>query len=119
MLKIKTITFLLIGSFSFAQEFSEKTKIISSDACDCISKVNLDLSHEEKLDEIKSCISGAIMASQLAEKLSPMVDKALDTLNKIDDISKIDTLNVVDKQINIVLNDEENYVLRFKNTEKV
>ena len=108
MKQILSIAILFSLNIFYGQDNDDKINKIADDACQCISKIDLKLDHDEKSKEIKTCISDAIMSAQLQEKLLGLVNQTKDTLNKVDDISKIDTLTI-GGDINIVLNDEENY----------
>lgn len=107
MKKYLLIASILICSFSNAQT-SDKIKNISASACDCIYEVDLNESKEVKSEKISECIKTAISTNQLQEKLSALVSKTNDTLSKIEDITKIDSLTIKD-DVTIVINDKENY----------
>jgi tetratricopeptide (TPR) repeat protein len=110
MKKSVLLVLVLISSIVYSQDKKkdERIKEISTDSCDCIANIDLNLDKDEKAQKIKDCITGSIMAFQLQDQLSGLLEKTKDTLNKIDDISKIDTLSI-DSNLNIVLDDTENY----------
>ncbi len=107
---MKKHVFIAIALVSYslvhAQEASEKIKEISKKACECISKIDINEEKKIKSKEIKFCISAASTGYQLKESLSKMVSKTQDTLNKIEDVSKIDSLVIGKEDINVIDSDE-------------
>lgn len=99
---------ILLSTVAFAQEKEESVKVISDEACDCIAKIDINATKGEKSEEIKSCITTANMLYQMKQSLMGEVSKAVDTLNKLEDISKIDTLVIKGNDKNII-NVDENY----------
>ena len=103
-----TIVFVFIYTITFAQEDTKKIESISKEACECIYKIDLNATKEEKSEAISNCITSVTMAYQLKDKLSTLVEKTKDTLNKVEDITKVDSLKI-DDTTKIVINDKENY----------
>jgi len=63
-------------------------KTFSGEACDCIAKIDINSKKGEKSEEIKSCITTANMLYQMKQSLIGEASKAVDILNKLEDISK-------------------------------
>ncbi len=91
---------------STAQEVTEKTKQLSKEACECIDKIDINAEKEQKSKEISECISSAITADQIQSQLEGVLEKTKDTLSKIENFSKIDSLSIEGKDLNIVISDE-------------
>lgn len=102
------IGLILTTTVIMAQEDSKNIESISKEACECIYKIDLNASKAEKSEAISNCITSTTMAYQLKDKLSALVEKTKDTLNKVNDITSIDSLKIEDTT-KIVLNDRENY----------
>lgn len=102
-----TLVLSLLFTVSFAQDNLEDIKAMSQEACECISKIDTTLSDEEKSEEISSCISSADMAFQLQKKLFKTTEKVIDTLDKIEDLTKIDSITINGDKNIIITN--ENY----------
>jgi len=122
-MKLKLLLSLfLLGTYTIqAQDtdaaLQKKVKEISKGACECIAKINTSLSDEKKNEEIKSCITSEIMIDQVNNSLLGQLEKIKDTLEKADDIKKIDSLQIDgDKEIVIITdknyNEIEEYLLR-------
>ena len=109
MKPITVLIALLISSIGFAQDNSEKIVDVAYDACDCIGKIQTNLSTEEKSEQIKSCITSANMAWQLSKSMSEMSEKVSDTLRQLEDISKIDSLIIPSDNLNISLVSDSDY----------
>ena len=104
------ILILIISSNSIlAQDNSEKVVEVAYQACECIDKINTELTYEEKSAEIKSCIESANSAYQLKKSMLELTAKTKDTLNNLTDITKIDSLSASSKDINIVIDDSADY----------
>ncbi|MCK8481828.1 tetratricopeptide repeat protein [Psychroserpens algicola] len=109
MKQISLIIFALISSFSsISQEddISKKIKDISREACTCINEIDFDLSKKEKSEKIKTCITTANMMYQMNQMMTSGLKKVNDTLSKIEDISKIDSISVDTDNQNIIIMDE-------------
>lgn len=87
-----------LANHSIAQEKTIK-KIIIDDACNCIAKINYNLSSNVKNDSIKSCITSSIVADQTRE-YAAKIKKTIDNV-KTDEI--VSALNSGDKNITIVI----------------
>ena len=85
--------------------FSQENDIeeISKDACNCISEIPTNFTEKEKGLEIEDCIKSANTTYQLTSSFNKILNQKKDTINKVD------TLVIGKKDINIVINDEENY----------
>ena len=103
---ILILTFL-ITSIAFAQEeASQQIKDVSAQACNCITKIDLDATKETKSEEISSCITSANLIIQMKESMMGKIEKTIDTLKKVQDISKIDTLIIEEDDKNIIIVDK-------------
>lgn len=104
------ITTIFFSVLAFAQDenVEENIKEISEQACTCISKIDINETKEVKSKEIKSCITTANMMHQFKESLVSDVSKAIDSLSKTANFSKIDSLTV-GKGDNIIVNVAKNY----------
>jgi tetratricopeptide (TPR) repeat protein len=100
------ISLALFSGLAYSQE--EKEDKYYKEACDCISEIDNRFEEEEKFEEVKSCIQSALMAKQIQEKLFNMLEKTKDTLDKVGDIKKVDSL-VVKEDVNIVIDTNEGY----------
>ncbi|MBL7558559.1 tetratricopeptide repeat protein [Olleya sp. YSTF-M6] len=99
---ITVITLLLISNTALlAQDNSEKIVDVAYDACDCIGKIETNLSKVQKSEEIKACITSANMAWQINKSMSAVSD----TINK--SLTKTDTLTVASDKLNIVISDAD------------
>ncbi|WP_397364250.1 tetratricopeptide repeat protein [Olleya sp. R77988] len=107
MKQLLTTTTILFSAFTYAQDNSEKIVDVAYDACDCIGKIQTNLSKEAKSEAIQSCITSANMSWQLTKSMSEMTEKVSDTLSKVDDISKIDSLTIPSDDLNIIITDSD------------
>ncbi|WP_460220470.1 tetratricopeptide repeat protein [Psychroserpens sp. MEBiC05023] len=104
------IILTLVFSVSlYAQDKStlKKVKEVSKEACECISDIDVDLSKKEKSEKIKSCITTANLMYQMNQMMTSGLEKVNDTLNKIEDISKIDSLTIGQGEENIIVMDAD------------
>ena len=88
----------LLANHTIAQEKTIKKSIID-DACNCIAKINYNLTNIAKNDSIKSCITSSIVADQTreyAEKIKKTIDKV-----KTNELESV--LNSGDKNISIIV----------------
>lgn len=106
LLLVLTVLFSILVNAQV--ETSDNLESISKAACECIYEIDLNESKEIKSEKISDCIKAAISADQLQSKLTELFNKTKDTLDKIEDITKVDTLTL-DGDVNIVINDKENY----------
>ena len=78
-MKINLIFLLLLSNAIFSQDKVIKQEILD-ESCNCIRKINIDLSNEVKNDSIKSCIVSSIVKDQTNELVQEL-KKSLDTLS--------------------------------------
>lgn len=97
---------LLISFVSIAQD--DELSNVTSEACICLEEVDVMLDKIQKYEEIKSCISTSIITNQLTSKLFGLHKIVNDTLNKIQDLSKIDTISITNDQ-EIIIDSNKNY----------
>jgi tetratricopeptide (TPR) repeat protein len=107
MKRLLIIILILKSAITFAQDNSEKVVEVAYEACECIGKINTELTYEEKSTEIKNCIESANSAYQLKNAMQKLTEKTVDTLNKVSDFSKIDSLNISSKNIEVVIDDSD------------
>ncbi|WP_047549416.1 tetratricopeptide repeat protein [Psychroserpens sp. Hel_I_66] len=105
MKSISVLICLLVFTLSSAQD-NEKIKKISDQACECISKIDIDKTKKEKSEEIKVCIQSANLGYQVDNDLLSSLEKSMDSLSK----SKIKTDSlVVSNDKNFIIDISENY----------
>lgn len=107
----KTITLVLFSvlAITFAQNKTNLSQIkkVSEQACECISKIDVDKTKKEKSDNIKTCIQSANLGYQVENNLLGSLEKVMDSIKKDGAIKTDSTLIEGDK--NIVINVSENY----------
>jgi tetratricopeptide (TPR) repeat protein len=87
-------------------------------------KIDVYLEEAKKNEEIKDCIMAGIMKDQVNNTLLKQLEKIKDTLEKTEDLKKIDSLNIGggDKNITIIVDENydeiEEYLLRNCNAVK-
>lgn len=107
-LLIFVFTFLsFTNGFSQDEKDKDRIKQISDDACACIYDIELDATKQEKSEKIKSCIQASNMSYQLTQNMMGKVEKVKDTLRKIKDISKIDSLTIKEEDIDVIVIDQD------------
>lgn len=94
--------FLLFSTIAFSQQQKISKEILDS-SCECVNKINVNLTNHAKNDSIKSCITQSIISDQ-AKKILQEMKKSVDTLKLI---SKDTTINVKSKPF--IINTEEGY----------
>lgn len=105
---MKKISVILI-LFSFLG-FSQKNRIktISTSACECITKIDINKSKKEKSENIKSCIQAASMSYQVENSLMSSLEKTLDSV--ITESKNIkDSTVVSEKGKDFVINISQDY----------
>ena len=78
----------------------EKETNYTDVACDCVSNIDLSKSKEEKIEEIKSCISNALIQKQILSSLT----KVADSIKKREDLA-----DTTQKNIDVVIDDRIGY----------
>nr|WP_321234025.1 tetratricopeptide repeat protein [uncultured Psychroserpens sp.] len=106
------LLFVLVLAYSISisaqdDQTSKKVKAVSKEACVCIGEIDLDLNKKEKSEKIKSCITTANLMYQMNQMMTSGLEKVNDTLNKIEDISKIDSLTIAEGEQNIIVMDSD------------
>ncbi len=101
---------LLIGFFSICSNAQDniETKKITEDACECASKIDISIKQEKRYEQVNQCIEVAITSFQLKSSLLGLTEKTKDTLSKIVDKEKMDTLNIP-QEVDIVINPTKDY----------
>jgi len=96
---------LLFASQIFAQDNSEKVVEVAYEACECIGKIDMDLSYKKKSKEIEECIKSANMSHQLLNSLSVANKKMSDTIpSTASNKNTVDSVKTAPKEINITIN---------------
>ncbi len=104
--------------FLFPSLRAQDTEITDAadEACICISKIDVSTERQKKYAEVKECISSTILMQQMNNSLMGMMEKTKDTLEKIEDLSKVDSMTIEDDNYVIVADKNyeeiEEYLLR-------
>lgn len=106
---------LAMGSFVYAQDTADadnstKIKEMADKACDCAEKISVNLTREETVEEINSCITAQITSNQLMSSLKGLIEEAAKEIET--DSTAVVTDTITDEQIkniNISINSEENF----------
>ena len=80
MKKIFTLLFSLSLLSINAQETSDYVKGVSKLACECVSKINLDLNKKKKSEEIETCIKSSNVTYQVEQNMTTKLQKVKDSL---------------------------------------
>jgi tetratricopeptide (TPR) repeat protein len=86
---------------------TNKVKEVSKEACICINEIDVNLSKKVKSEKIKSCITMANSVYQMNQMMLSGFEKISDTLDKIEDLSKIDSLTVGEGGKHTIVVDED------------
>ncbi len=98
--------FILFVTTGYSQFSNQELKNLSDSICPCISKVSLYISKKSKSDKISKCISSAILTKNMMKSLNKVKNNALDSLKKIKDLSKINSIKM-DDNIVVGVSDEQ------------
>jgi len=96
------IFFTAIG---MAQEDENEIAAISQDACICMEDIKINAQRAQRYEEIRSCISGAILAFQMKEQLMGMTEKVIDSVVGTNSHKTADT--TTNREVTVVL--DKNY----------
>lgn len=105
---IKKALFLLLLCkvfICFSQE--EDIKKLSAGACECVRDIRFDISQEEFIQKINSCIEDEIRAVRVRKTIELLINKRRDSLSKGDSLSKKENKKINDSLV-VVFGDELN-----------
>lgn len=92
--------------FSIGTAQDPEVIAISEDACECMSDIDLEIPKSDQYEEIKSCITSAIISHQLKEKLlTPQFTNGTDP----ESTNLLKTSEDLVQQVNIEISTDKNY----------